>query len=253
MIKHDKQAKHSIENFCIEKSEYIEWENDKNIKIVGNGSIFCKEKESVRASINIDFGATKGCNVFLGKNLKGSISIAFKGNNSLLYVGDNCKLNQVTIRSFQANDFIAVGEGVTTTSSNVWISGNGAGDANPAIIIGDDCMFAYDIVIRNTDAHPIFSLKTDTQVNEPKGIIHIEPHVWIGEQVNILKSVTIGACSILSLGSIVTKDVPRFSVASGIPAKAKLKNDIYWARNTSKYAKDRAKFFVEKFANLSSS
>ena len=75
------------------------------------------------------------------------------------------------------NDFIAIGNGVTTTEKNVWISGNGAGQKNPSIIIGDDCMFAYDIVIRNSDAHPIFSLNDGNQVNEPKKSIQIEPHV----------------------------------------------------------------------------
>jgi len=44
-------------------------------------------------------------------------------------------LNDLQIRSFQSNDFIAVGNEVTTTVSNVWISGNGAGKANHRLLV----------------------------------------------------------------------------------------------------------------------
>ena len=118
---------------------------------------------------------------------------------------------------------------------------------NPALIVGDDCMFANDVVIRNSDAHPIFDLESDLQLNMPDGIVHIEPHVWIGEQVNILKSVTIGACSIVALGSTVTKDIPRFSIAKGVPAKATAKDSLYWARSYTERAKEKAKYYVAKY------
>jgi len=245
-MNHIEVAKESIENFSIDENHYYTLSAAGNVIARGNGSVFCKE-ENTHAEIKIEFGQTKGCKVYLGRNMRGKISVMFKGDNSLLFIGDNCKLVNLKIRSFQSDDFIAVGSSVTTTSDNIWISGNGAGEAKPAIIIGDDCMFSYDIVIRNSDAHPIYSLTTGEQVNEPKAIVHIEPHVWIGEQVTILKAVKIGACSILSLGSIITKDVPRFSVANGVPAKAKVNDDIFWSRNTTSRAKERARHFVNKY------
>ena len=241
-------AKQSIENFSIDETLYSEVNEFKKINVKGNGRIFVKDLK-IAANISIDFRDSSGCKVFLGSNLRGNITIFFNGDNSLLYIGNNCFLKKLDIRSFQPDDFIAIGSGVTTTSTNTWISGKTAGSAKPAIIIGDDCMFSYDIVIRNSDAHPIFNVDTDDQLNEPKGIVHIEPHVWIAERVSILKSVTIGACSILGFGSIITKDVPRFSVATGIPAVSKQKPDIYWARNTNENAKKRAKYFHEKYKN----
>ncbi len=211
-----------------------------------NSQVFVKDKE-YRAKFLLDFSKSQGCKVYLGKNIIGKIKIVFFGNDSTVYIGDNCKLTQLRVRSKQDNDFIAIGENVTTSGQNIWTSGSGSGNANPAIIIGDDCMFSNDIAIRNSDAHPIFDLESERQVNTPSGIVHIEPHVWIGEQVNILKSVTIGACSIVALGSTVTKDIPRFSIAKGIPAKATIKNNLYWARSYSDRAKSRAKYFVAKF------
>lgn len=245
-MSHITLAKQSIQNFSIDESEYSGDSNSLHIR--GNGQVFVREGE-VSAKVNINFKNTTGCKVFIGRNLKGNFSIFFNGNDSILYIGNGCNLQNVQIRSFQNNDFIAVGNEVTTTSTNTWISGNGAGNANPAIIIGDDCMFSYDVVIRNSDAHPIFNISNDEQVNEPKGVVHIEPHVWIGEQVSILKSVKIGACSIIALGAIVTKDAPRFSVSSGVPAVSKVKSDIYWARSQNENARNRAKYFFNKYKN----
>jgi acetyltransferase-like isoleucine patch superfamily enzyme len=264
-MSHIKLAKSSIENFSLKEDNYLTSFGINGVKANGNGKIFIRKSDENgmniltkvkeigkwllgrKRKIHVDFGSTKGCRVFLGTNVKGNFTVFFRGNNSLLYIGSDCSLNNVQFRSFQNEDFIAIGNQVTTTSTNVWISGNGAGKANPAIIIGDDCMFSYDVVIRNSDAHPICSVSTGEQVNEPKGVVHIEPHVWIGEGASILKSVTVGACSILSLGSIITKDVPRFSIASGVPATSRIKSDIYWARGNSLQAKDRAMHFVNKY------
>ena len=49
--------------------------------------------------------------------------------------------------------------------------------------------------------------------------ILIEENVWLGEHVSVLPNVTIGKSSIISTGSVVTKDIPPFSIAVGIPAK----------------------------------
>jgi len=245
-MKHLSIAHESIDDFHVDESGYKSDLIVENLTSQGNGKVFLRSEE-ISAKIMVNFRSTSGCKLFIGSNIQGNITINFRGDNSLIYIGNQCRLNDLQIRSFQNNDFIAIGNQVTTTASNVWISGNGAGESDPAIIIGDDCMFAYDIVLRNSDAHPIFSFDTEEQINEPNGIIHIEPHVWIGERVSILKNVTVGACSIVGLGSIVTKDVPRFSIARGNPAVSELKPDIYWSRNSGDVARTEAKSFVQRY------
>lgn len=47
----------------------------------------------------------------------------------------------------------------------------------------------------------------------------IEEDVWCGANVTILKGVTIGRGSIIAAGAVVTKDIPRYSIAGGVPAK----------------------------------
>jgi lipopolysaccharide O-acetyltransferase len=43
--------------------------------------------------------------------------------------------------------------------------------------------------------------------------------VWLGQRVCVLPGVTIGAHSIIGAGGIVTRDIPPYSIAVGIPAK----------------------------------
>jgi len=51
--------------------------------------------------------------------------------------------------------------------------------------------------------------------------IVIEDDVWIGAHCTILGGVTIGAHSVIGAHSLVTKDIPPYSVAYGVPAKVR--------------------------------
>ena len=42
---------------------------------------------------------------------------------------------------------------------------------------------------------------------------------WVGANATILKGVTIGQGSVIAAGSVVTRDVPQFSIVGGVPAK----------------------------------
>lgn len=244
-------AKGSIEHFSLDNALYTALVPNGNFSLSGNfsdNSILVKQQDYA-AGFRINFNNTKGCKVYIGNQISGDISINLNGDNSTVYIGDNCDLNQLEIRSRQAEDFIAIGEEVSVAGRNVWVSGYGAGSHTPAIIVGDDCMFSYDIVIRNSDAHPVFDASTDEQMNGPRSAVHIEPHVWIGERSNILKDTTVGACSIVALGSTVTRDAPRFCVIKGAPAEAAVQENSYWARDYSEFAIDQAKYYSKKYSS----
>lgn len=55
---------------------------------------------------------------------------------------------------------------------------------------------------------------------ETKGIT-VEDLAWIGAGVIVLDGVTIGTKSIVAAGAVVTKDVPPYSLAAGVPAEVK--------------------------------
>lgn len=52
-----------------------------------------------------------------------------------------------------------------------------------------------------------------------KGDIIVEDDVWIGSRVIVLSGVRIGRGSVIASGSIVTKDVPPYTIVAGVPAK----------------------------------
>jgi acetyltransferase-like isoleucine patch superfamily enzyme len=91
------------------------------------------------------------------------------------------------------------------------------------ITIGNNVLIAGRVFI--TD-HYHGSIEIESMVLPPgkrplfsKGAVNIEDNVWIGEGVVILPGITIGESSIIGANSVVSKSIPRFSVAAGTPAK----------------------------------
>lgn len=56
--------------------------------------------------------------------------------------------------------------------------------------------------------------------------IRIEDNVWLGDRVIILGGVTLGEGAIVQAGSVVTKDVPKYAIVGGHPAKVFKYRDI---------------------------
>jgi acetyltransferase-like isoleucine patch superfamily enzyme len=97
-----------------------------------------------------------------------------------------------------------------------------------AIEIGTDCMFADDIDLWNTDAHPIKDL--NDKVINPSKPITIGNNVWVGKNTTILKGVNIEDGVVVGINSTITKDLPSNTVCVGNPAKP-IKEDIHWERS----------------------
>ena len=51
------------------------------------------------------------------------------------------------------------------------------------------------------------------------GGVKIKDDVWIGAGVIILSGVTIGECSVIGAGAVVTKDVEPYTIVAGVPAR----------------------------------
>jgi acetyltransferase-like isoleucine patch superfamily enzyme len=52
-----------------------------------------------------------------------------------------------------------------------------------------------------------------------KSTVIFENDCWLGAGVIVLPGVRIGECSIVGAGAVVTKDVPPYKIAVGVPAK----------------------------------
>ena len=61
-----------------------------------------------------------------------------------------------------------------------------------------------------------------TEAEKPKGFdkdVVVEENVWIGMNVVLLSVVTVGRGSTIAAGSVVTKSLPPYCIAGGVPAK----------------------------------
>lgn len=88
------------------------------------------------------------------------------------------------------------------------------------VTIGRDVMMGPHVTIytRNHD----FS-RTDIPMNQQdfckEEPVTIGDDVWIGSHIIILPGVSIGRGSVIGAGSVVTKDVPEWTIVAGNPAK----------------------------------
>ena len=85
--------------------------------------------------------------------------------------------------------------------------------------IGDDVRFAQNVVLSGLN-HNYASIDSPihTQGVSTKPII-IEDECWLGANVVVVPGVQIGKHSIVAAGSVVTKNIPPYSVVAGNPAR----------------------------------
>ena len=83
--------------------------------------------------------------------------------------------------------------------------------------IGDNCQMAPNVAIY-TAGHPVHP--ADRNSLYEYGIdVTIGNNVWLGGNVVICPGVTIGDNVVIGAGSVVTKDIPAWTVAAGNPCK----------------------------------
>jgi galactoside O-acetyltransferase len=160
-------------------------------------------------AIRFDIGMENRKYVEIGKKCLLSCTFIFESKSGYIKIGDNVHIGGARLIS------------------------------RSSIIIGNDITMAWGITIYDHDSHSIFwkYRQKDNQncyndyikyhnnvVNKDwsnvisKSIV-IEDKVWIGFDVTILKGVRIGEGAVIGAKSVVTKDVPAWTIVGGNPAK----------------------------------
>ena len=132
--------------------------------------------------------------------------------------GFNCRIDALNINNLDEKYLIEIGE-------NVEINDEVHIGATEKIIIEDNVLIASKVYISDHNHGSYKGDEQDSPMSIPKerkiysSPIKIEKNVWIGELCCILQGVTIGEGSIIGAMSVVTKDIPPYTIAVGSPAK----------------------------------
>ena len=115
-------------------------------------------------------------------------------------------------------DWCYIGEG-----SRIWSSGS--------IHIGDRVLISHNVNIFDSLTHPLSAqqrhaqFKAIMQMGHPRSIdlgeqpVTVSNDVWVGANACVLRGVTLGEGAVVGTGSVVTKDVPPYTIVAGNPAR----------------------------------
>lgn len=176
--------------------------------------------------------ASKSKNIRIGNSQLGSgfdVRFDLPREDIALVIGERCILRNAFI--FESDrGRITVGDGVFINSGTMVIS-------RSSVEIGNSVTIAWGCVIYDHDSHSISYLdriadQEQQLIDLPRGNlvanknwdhvatapIRICDHAWLGFDVVVLKGVTVGEGAIVGARSVVTHDVPAWTVAAGNPA-----------------------------------
>lgn len=156
--------------------------------------------------------------IYFGKKVKiGNFCILSGMSKKGLFVGDYSSIgsfSRVIVSTNHSNlgEYIKIGSGV---GIGEYSSLGGSG----GLSIGDNT-----IIAQYFSAHPENHVFDSTEVpikaqGTFRSPISIGKDCWIGAKVTIVAGVTVGDGVVLGAGSVVTKDIPAYTIAVGNPAK----------------------------------
>lgn len=202
-----------------------------------NGNIIKINKNDIlKVELNLDNCYNNYIEIKKLNSNCGKIRILIYADNSNIIINENYYTTSTRIIMGQNHPNFG-----KITNSNLYIGSNTTSENNFTICtynshtnikIGNNCMFAGNITIFNTDAHPIYNLTTKQIVNKV-GTLEIQDNVWVGMNTTILKNCFIPKECIVGTGSVVTKKFNNTNcIIAGNPAKI-IKENIYWRSNGS--------------------
>jgi acetyltransferase-like isoleucine patch superfamily enzyme len=165
----------------------------------------------------------KGNKISIGANCRVQAHIEILGDNNRLTIEDEVQVKGHLVIKAPYGGSIHIGRNTT-------IGGGAIQVHEPAeIAIGQDCMFSSELFISASDIHPIYDRSSGERANPAKSI-RIGNHVWLGYRTIVQKGADIADGAVIGAGSVVTGEIPAYTLAAGVPARV-LRENIDWRRD----------------------
>ena len=132
-----------------------------------------------------------------------------------IIIGNNAILSKDVMLSCK-NGQIRLGDQVGVNARTIIQSTNDC-----PVVIGQDCIIGQSCLIIGGGSYDISDPEVviREQPIRPDGGVVLEENVWLGGKVTVLGGATVGRGSVLAAGSVVTRPIPAFSIAMGVPAR----------------------------------
>jgi acetyltransferase-like isoleucine patch superfamily enzyme len=149
--------------------------------------------------------------IFLGNRVFIGQYSYLDGGTSSLRLGDDVHLGRFcTLRAGERG--ISVQDGASI-NIRCFLDGNGG------VEIGADVLLSPGVQVISGN-HVFDDPKVPIRFQGTTyGKVSIGKDCWLGTNVIVVPGVTVGRGSVIGAGAVVTKDIPEFSIALGVPAK----------------------------------
>jgi len=149
--------------------------------------------------------------------------INMKNDERLISIGESTHVLGELLTFAHGGSIVIGDECYIGDSTRIW--------ASSSIQIGSRVLISHQVNIFDNQTHPLPASKrndhfrTIFSTGHPENIdlgeqpVVIEDDVWIGCASIILRGVHLGRGVVVAAGSVVTKDVPAWSIVAGNPAK----------------------------------
>lgn len=195
----------------------------KNVK--GKFNIIDYNYNSILKKVDFYIRGDNNKIIIMDKCILKNVKFIIKGNDNEIIIKSGVRFNRGGNIWVEDNKcYLEIGENTTFEDTHLAIT-----EDNSKMIIGKNCMFAYDIDIRTGDSHSILDINNN-RINRASNIT-INDNVWIAAHSIILKGTNIPKGCVIATGSVVTKSfLQESSIIAGNPAKV-VKKDILWMRD----------------------
>ena len=166
------------------------------------------------------FGDNSIIKPFLNSTNEKYVSI---GNN--VNIGSFCRITVST--EFGGHKVKSENKIRIKIGDNVDIGNNTFISANNSVEIGNHVIMSSYVFITDHDhGFGDFSKNLHEQPLTENGSVKVGDNVFLGTKCSILKNVAIGERSVVAANTVVTKDVPAYSIVAGNPARIVKKFDF---------------------------